>query len=348
MRLGGALAGEIALATRTPDTKPPSLRAVLDAAPRPLLLILADAPVYTMVLANDAHARAFRTTPGALEGRGVLDMLKSVRGPEAVAFATAIRRSFDLVLRERRSDEMSPGRIRVTRGDGTEADRYLSATNAPVLGPDGEVGYILSASQDVTGEVLEQRHDEARDLLLREIDHRARNTLAVTQSIVRLTTASNLEVFRENLARRIEALGRVQTSLVARRWEGATLNQILNDELDALDAKGRHVLDGPEILLRPEHAHPVGMALHELATNAAKYGALSTSDGLLEVNWSRAGAELDLTWRETGGPTARKPASEGFGSRLIARLERQMRGEIRQDWNPSGLVVSMRLRLDRA
>jgi len=129
----------------------------------------------------------------------------------------------DRVVATRAPDQMPIRPYAVTLPSGAAEERYWSAANAPVLGPDGAVTHIVSAVRDATGEVLERRSEEARTLLMREVDHRARNALTVVQSFVRLTDAPTLEDFRQVLDGRVEALARAQTSLAARRWEGATL-----------------------------------------------------------------------------------------------------------------------------
>jgi two-component sensor histidine kinase len=323
------------------------LRAAFDASPRPLLLIAADAPKYTMLAVNHAHARAFATTPDALVGWGVLEVFGPYPGPEAAQFVDAIRTSFERVLATRAPDQMAIRAYAVQMEDGPPAERYWSATNVPIQGSGGRVTHILSAVQDVTGEVLERRSETARSLLMREVDHRARNALTVVQSFVRLTTANSLEEYREVLSGRVEALARAQTSLAARRWEGASLRDVIDAELAALAEPGRYALAGPHLMLPAHHVQSVSMMIHELATNAAKYGSLSAPDGRLAVTWS-AGAEgrVRLLWSEESSILVTAPVRVGFGSRLIGDLARQFGGAARFDWRPRGLTAALELALD--
>ena len=322
---------------------------MFDASPRPLLLIAADPPRYTMLAVNPAHAQAFGTTQAALTGRGVFDVFPADPEPSVAAFVAAIRASFDRVIATGKADQMAARPYAVRLPDGAQAERYVSATNTPILGPDGAVAQILSATQDVTGEVLERRGDEARRLLMREVDHRARNALTIVQSFVRLTTAETVEEFRRVVDGRVEALARAQTSLAARRWEGADLRAVIEAELGALAPTGLYRLEGPPVLLRAEQVQAMSMAIHELATNAGKYGALSNAGGALTVTWTRGrGGAVTLTWSETGGPPAGPPARAGFGSRLIASLARQLGGEIAYDWRPEGLEAELSFRLEAA
>jgi len=320
-------------------------RAVFDAAPRPLLLIAADPPKFTMLAVNAAHAFAFQTTPAALEGWGVLEVFPTDAPPAIAEFADAIRESLQAVVATRRWDQMSVRPYAIQTPNGAE-ERYWSAINSPVIGPDGEVTHIVSAVQDVTGEVLERRSEEARKLLMREVDHRARNALTVVQSFVRLTTADSLDEFRRVVDGRVAALARAQTSLAARRWEGASLAGVIDAELASLSQPETYSLTGPQVLLQAQHVQAMSMMIHELATNASKYGALSTKGGRLEIAWATTPAnKLSLAWSETGGPAVSAPAREGFGSRLIAQLARQVGGEIAYVWRPHGLLVELSLPL---
>jgi two-component sensor histidine kinase len=251
------------------------------------------------------------------------------------------------VIATRAANQMGIRPYPVTRPSGEADERYWSAINAPILGPDGAVIQIVSAVQDVTGEVLERRSEEARQLLMREVDHRARNALTVVQSFVRLTTAQTLDGFRKVLDGRVAALARAQTSLAARRWEGASLKDVIDGELAPLAETHSYSLEGPQVLLPAEHVQAMSMAIHELATNAAKYGALSTREGRLTVRWRRDGAKtLTVQWDEDAGPQVRPPERQGFGSRLVSQLTRQMGGDVRYDWRPGGLSVELDCRLE--
>jgi two-component sensor histidine kinase len=177
---------------------------------------------------------------------------------------------------------------------------------------------------------------------MREVDHRARNALTVVQAILRLTGGDSLAHFKQVALGRVEALARAQTSLARRRWEGARLADVVGAELAALAFAGHTRLDGPEILLPPEKVQAMSMILHELATNAAKYGALSAPSGLVTVEWRREGERgLVVAWRETGGPAPKPPSRSGFGSRMIRQLARQLGGGVRYDWRSEGLCVEI-------
>ena len=313
---------------------------MFDHAPAPLLLAAADPPKYTMLAVNAAHARAFNSTPEALHGWGVLEVFPADPSAEVADFATAIRTSFERVISTGAPDQMPTRPFSVAMEDGRTEERYWQATNAPVRGPDGQVTHIISAVRDVTGEVLERRSEDARRLLMLEVDHRARNALTVVQSFVRLTTAETLDGFRETLDGRVASLARAQTALAARRWEGGDLREVIESELTSMSATGRHTITGPSVLLPAEQVQAMSMLIHELATNAGKYGALSCAEGDLSVTWTvGSSGALRLVWAENGGPTPGPPSREGFGTRLIAQLCRQLDARPGFEWRQQGLRV---------
>ena len=197
----------------------------------------------------------------------------------------------------------------------------------------------------------EHRATERQTLLTREVDHRAKNMLAVVQAALRLTRAQTVDDFVEVIEGRIAALARAQTLLAADRWSGADLRSLIHGELRAfLDGAdgARVVLSGEAVMLPAGATQPFSMAIHELATNAVKYGALSRQEGRLTVTWHRMGADrLGLCWRETGGPTlAGPPMAQGFGSRVLhGTLRDQLGGHVDLEWAPVGLVCRIEIPL---
>lgn len=328
-RSGGALGAE-------------TFRAVFETSPRPLLLMAADPPRFTMLCANEAHARTFRTTREALEGRGVFEVFPDDPEPMLAQFVDAIRESLERALATGKRDQMRVGRMNLVSATGEVVERYWTATNTPILNAQGVVTHIVSASQDVTGEVFERRSERARALLMREVDHRARNALMLVQSLVRLSTTTSLEEFRIILDGRIASLARAQTSLAARKWEGALVGDIVLEALAAVSSPERFSLDGPRVVLPANDVQALSMVVHELATNAVKYGSLARQDGRLSITWERLQSQMvRMVWREESPEPIEPPRATGFGSRLIARLMAQLKGSIGYDWRPSGLVAEL-------
>jgi two-component sensor histidine kinase/CheY-like chemotaxis protein len=192
---------------------------------------------------------------------------------------------------------------------------------------------------------------ERQVLLAREVDHRAKNALAVVQSVVRLTKATDIGAYVQAVEGRVAALARAHTLLAEDRWRGAALRAIIEEELAAHRVGGRVALAGPALRLRAEAVQPLSMVLHELATNAAKHGALSVPYGRLEIAWRRAGTGgmVRLCWAERGGPPiARPPERRGFGSTLIeATVGSQLAGAVAMSWNLDGLRCELTIGPDR-
>lgn len=232
-----------------------------------------------------------------------------------------------------------------------EGERWRRVSGIPVRGASGEVAAALAVIVDVDEE---KRAAERQTLLTREVDHRAKNMLAVVQAALRLTRADDVAGFVHAIEGRVAALARAQMLLAADRWSGADLLSLLRGELTAfLDRKGsgpQVTLHGPRLSLPAEATQPLSMAIHELATNATKYGALSSSTGAVSVDWEvrRGPAEtLALRWAETGGPAPESPpARHGFGSRVLnGTLRSQLGGSVSMSWLPSGLVCAIELPL---
>src|SRR5262245_32880878 len=242
-----------------------------------------------------------------------------------------------------------------------------AAPNAPsfqsefrVCRPNGELRWCIGtavASVDATDDVVrisgvtvditDRKEAEERQVLLaREVDHRARNALALVQSIVRLTRSDNIKSYISAVDGRIGALARAHTLLAQSRWQGADLARLVGEELAPFrtDGPDRIVADGPDVSVDPRTAQTLAIALHGLATNAAKYGALSVQPGRVAVNWELQPHGLLLRWSENGGPAAQPPAAPGFGIRLIsASVERQLAGEAVFQWRPEGLHCTLRV-----
>jgi two-component sensor histidine kinase len=224
--------------------------------------------------------------------------------------------------------------------------RWLEVQGRLLRGPDGRPERVVGVSIDVTDRRAAQ---DQQALLMREVDHRAKNALAVALSVVQLAPRDvSPEEFAAGVTGRIAAMARTHSLLAERRWEGAEITALAEAELAAHE--GHFDLGGPSLRLHPDAAQPVAMLLHELATNAAKHGALSRPGGRVSVQWLLTGGEpervIRLTWCERGGPPVTgPPARAGFGSRLLVSLaRRQLGGGIEFDWaDPAGLTVTLRL-----
>lgn len=233
--------------------------------------------------------------------------------------------------------------FRVTRPDGEV--RWCVGTAAATLDKRGRVVHVSGVTVDITER---KRAEERQNLLSREVDHRAKNALALAQSIVRLTRAPNVGAYIKAVEGRITALARVHTILSLSSWQGAEIKRLVDEELAPYFEAGQIRLSGSEVQLQPATAQTLALALHELVTNSAKYGALSTLSGRLSIGWEMQGDFLMLAWEETGGPMVRKPTSRGFGTRsVIASIESQLGGKALFDWRSEGLICRLQVPLVR-
>ena len=224
------------------------------------------------------------------------------------------------------------------RKDGARLD--ISLTVSPVR--DG-TGKIIGASK-IARDITERKRMEARvTMLVGETEHRTKNIMATVQAAVHLSHAENVEDFKKSIEGRIQAMANVQRLFVASRWAGAELRQLITQEVEAYRRGDgtRLQIDGPEVFLAPDAAQTVAVTIHELATNAAKYGALSVSDGRVGVKWATRDDRLVLSWVETDGPPVTEPTREGFGVRVMGRMIKQINGEVELDWRSTGLACEI-------
>ena len=237
-----------------------------------------------------------------------------------------------------------------------------------VMRRDGQIGWLLvrgravyqggravrisGVSLDITDR---RKNDDRQRLLLDELNHRVKNTLATVQSIAAQTRrfASDQAEFDLHFFARVQALAQAHDLLTEASWEGASLVDViartLAPHLGAREAD-RVSLQGPGVRLGPNAAVTLNMAFHELATNAAKYGSLSVEGGRVDVNWRALGGArpnaIEIHWRESGGPAVEAPARRGFGSRLIEQgLARELAGETELVFDGGGLSCRMRFPL---
>lgn len=237
---------------------------------------------------------------------------------------------------------------RIARIDGSHG--WVHIRGKAEYDAQGRAISMAGISLDITER---KRADERQRLLLDELNHRVKNTLATVQSISMQTrrTADNPEAFARSLDARIEALAGAHDLLTRTSWDGAGLVDLIALTLApyAEDSSAAHRIEygGPPIRLGPNAAVTLNMAFHELATNAAKYGALSAGDGLIRVEWNVDQGEsppaIAIRWTESDGPAVQPPRRRGFGSRLLEQgLARELNGTVTLDYRPEGLVCQMR------
>ncbi|MFN4141828.1 PAS domain-containing protein [Aestuariivirga sp.] len=222
----------------------------------------------------------------------------------------------------------------------------------PIDPANGRVARIMGNLIDITER---KRAEERIRMLMREVNHRSKNLLAVVQVVAKQTAGrGDLETFASRFTERLQGLAASHDLLVHNSWQGVSFPALVRSQLAHLsDLIGRRILTtGPDIWVKPSAAQALGMALHELATNASKYGALSSEGGKVEIAWkivpSAEGERFHLIWREGGGPAPRRPVRQGFGSILLKTMtEMTFGGSVTNDFLPEGLSWSLTAPVDQ-
>ena len=287
-----------------------------------------------IVLFNPAAEKIFGFSADEVLGRPVTMLIPERLRPRHEEY---VRRFFDSDVLNRPLEASGKGDLKALRRSGEEFPIEASISQVTV---DGErVGTIIL--RDIT----ERRtNEEARALLAREVDHRAKNALAVAQALVTLTRAETIEGFAEAVRGRIAALGRAHSLLSQSHWRGAPLEQLIRDEISPYAKEGQLGLKGPAINCSAGAVQSMSLLFHELATNAVKHGALGHENGNVKIEWVLGPDSLTIEWVERDGPAVKKPAEEGFGSRLLRQVSgRQLNAKIAFHWNPEGLRVEISL-----
>ena len=245
-----------------------------------------------------------------------------------------------VALKENRA--VRGGEAIAERPDGTRVPFIPYPT--PLRDASGNLVGAVNMLIDIT----HRKQSEERVMMLAgEVVHRANNLLAVVQATVRFTQAETVEELKEAIHGRIQALGHAHALLAQSRWSGAELERLVGDELApyrcGLEPRAR--FRGPNLVLDPKAAQSMAMALHELTTNAAKYGALSMPCGEVDVEWRHGpNSRLVFRWTESHGPTVKPPRRRGFGTSVIVGMIRdQLDGDVRFEWRKDGLVCEINL-----
>jgi len=279
---------------------------------------------------NQGAERIFGYTAEEVVGKPITILIPPDRHDEEPAILERIRRG-------ERVEHFETVRM---RKHGSRVD--ISLTISPVKNAEGK---IIGASK-IARDITERKRSEAQiAILAREAEHRAKNVLATVQATVHLTQSDTPEGLKQAIEGRIQALANVHRLFVESRWEGADLHGLAQEELAAY-SPGRETrvqIDGPSVLLEPNAAQAIAVILHELATNAAKYGALSVPNGQVRTEWSHEqNGQLVLRWTEKGGPPVEPPTRRGFGARVMENMVRgQFKGELKFDWHPEGLACEI-------
>ena len=256
-------------------------------------------------------------------------------------------------LRERAVTRFESGALLVTRD---KQELPVEHCGAPIIGFDGSLAGAVLIFRDVTER---RRTAQRQSMLVGELNHRVKNALALVQSLVqaslRQASSPSAQAMAQTLAERLQALHRAHDLLLESQWSGASLKAMVERELDPYRREGgpKIAIKGSDVLLPPQCTSILAMTLHELATNAVKYGALSSNTGQLAIHWKTArGNRLLLTWEERATTPTQAPArrnSGGFGMQLIDKgVRHNLGGDTKVEFRPAGLYVELSVPLDQS
>lgn len=288
------------------------------------------------VYANTAYLTSTKSQWADLNGRYVFDAF-----PDTKDRVAAVHAAFMQCL-DGAHTRLDAQPFMLTRDDGTEEQHYWQAVQEPVFGTDGTVTHLVQYAEDVTQRVAAE---QARDLITQELNHRVKNVLSVIQSLARLTSRGQTSVagYAGDFAARIDAMSRNHARLYDNQFTGSHLRSILQDELRAMAAGGddaAFTLTGNPLQLDANLSRDVSMVVHELATNAAKYGCFSKADGRLSVTWTSDGPVTTLNWVERGVGPVTAPTTTGFGTKLLQSMSTI---ECNKHYTEDGITVTLRI-----
>ncbi|WP_127753880.1 PAS domain-containing protein [Devosia sp. 1566] len=299
----------------------------------PMVITDARQPDYPIVLANKAFLELTGYSADEVLGRNCRFLQGEGSSPAAVA---EIRSA----LRAGREVDVE---ILNYRKDGSSFWNQLNLS--PVYDEAGQLLYHFGSQIDQTKYRQVQALEASEHRLLMEVDHRAKNVLALVDSIVRLSRCDDAVRYSAAIQQRVQSLSRTHALLAEHNWRAMRLGEVIKRQLQTL-AERQVSLEGPELEIDPLTVQPLGLVVHELAMNAAQHGSLTNPKGHVSVHWKHMPNEhgFSIQWAESGGPPVHEPAGSGFGLVIADGIvRRQLLGKIRRSWKPAGLVATIQV-----
>jgi PAS domain S-box-containing protein len=305
--------------------------------------VIATDPNGSVLLLNKCAEEMTGWPPAQARGRPIWEVFRVIN--------ESTRKSVDdpalKALREREVTRLEAGALLLTRDD---KELPIEHSGAPIIGYDGSLAGAVLVFRDVTER---RRTAQRQTMLVGELNHRVKNALAIVQSLVqaslRQATSKPAQAMAQTLAERLQALHRAHDLLLESQWSGASLKAMVERELEPYRREGgpKIIIKGSDVLLPPQCTSILAMTLHELATNAVKYGALSQNSGQLGISWKTArGNRLLLAWEERGAPSVPQQRNGGFGMQLIDKgIRHNLGGETKVDFRATGLYVELNVPL---
>lgn len=319
-----SMANSLAASSRLQESQQ-RLAGIVDSAMDAIVTVNADQEV---ILFNPAAERMFGYPASDVCGQSVIKLL-----PER------FRDGHDAHVRGFRDEGITSRRINSL---GAIYGLRSSGEEFPI---DASISHVVVECEQLTTVIIRditerKAAEEAQASLVREIDHRAKNAMAVAQALVSLSRGETIKDYTEAVSGRIASLARAHSLLSQSRWRGAALCDVVEGELGACICPRQFELCGSPVSLATTAVQPFSLALNELATNATKHGAASAKTGLVQVSWSVVEGQLELTWMETGGPEITSLKQSGVGLNLLRRtVENQLDGKLDLEWAAQGLKV---------
>nr|WP_172691013.1 PAS domain-containing protein [Agrobacterium larrymoorei]ASK49459.1 histidine kinase [Agrobacterium larrymoorei] len=240
----------------------------------------------------------------------------------------------------------SDGNLRVEyraiRPDGTIS--WVEIRAETKFNEDGQPTFMNGISMDITSR---KEVEIQRAVIAQEMGHRIKNMMATIQSIVNQSMRGDIDAntMRNNITSRLDALGRSHDILRNRDFSSANIKDVVERAVEPFNVSGRFSIAGPDLILSHQGSNTLALSLHELATNAVKYGALSSNQGTVEIAWKTEGEDFHFTWSERGGPAVSRPTKTGFGTRLIRMLGLGLSGEAAIEYHPEGICFTASTKL---
>ena len=296
-------------------------------------MVVADArqPDLPIVLANDAFLKLTGYAADEVLGRNCRFLQGESTSQTAVAeIRAALAGEHEATIE-----------ILNYRKDGTPFWNQLHFS--PIYDDVGRLAYFFASQIDVTEHRRIETLEEAEHRLLLEVDHRTKNVLAIVDSIVRLSNADDARVYAASIQRRVQALSRTHKLLAENGWQQVAFDDIIRTQL-AVFGDDNVEIRGPIVMVTAHSVQPIGLAIHELAANAAIHGSLSQADGKLNITWRSDGDGVALYWEELGCPRPARKHGTGLGNALLAAVvENQLSGRITRTWRDEGLILTLEL-----
>lgn len=284
----------------------------------------------TVVSWNGAAERLFQYSPDELLGRSVTILLPEDRQDEEISILERIRRG----------ERMEHYETQRRRKNGEILD--ISLTVSPIRGAGGRIVGASKIARDITEK---RKSEEARAMLLGEMKHRIKNNLATVQSFASMTLRSASDEERRAFLARLHALSDAHDLITHQHWDRAPVREVVSSAIRPFQERGRITCDGPDVTVAANKVLLLSLALHELSTNAVKYGALSTETGRVAITWQSGDGSITFQWKESGGPKVEPPQRKGFGSQLVNRLFSGEEGGAEFDFDAGGLVCTLTCRI---